>query len=153
MKKWHVSLTTPRRISEATPTCAIPRSRGGSVRVSTFGTVPSTPFSRFLWVATPPAEERRPVVLAPSGGTFCEDLMSAEGDGRKNSTTPTILARSGRQQRGSWAEGIKGWGAFSDPDSDPNLHGYLGQTRPASGMEYPGMPILCLLYTSDAADD
>ena len=38
--------------------------------------------------------------------------MSAEGDGRKNSTTPTILARSGRHQRGSWAEGIKGWGLF-----------------------------------------
>src|SRR5680860_1417646 len=142
MKKWHVSLTTPRRISEATPTCAIPRSRGGSVRVSTFGTVPSTPFSRFLWVATPPAEERRPVVLAPSGGTFCEGLMSAEGDGRKNSTIPTILSGLDVTSAARGLKALKGGGAFSDPDSDPNLHGYLGQTKRSSGIECPGKPIL-----------
>ena len=42
---------TPRRISRVIPTYVIPRSRDGSVRASTLGTVQSTPFSRFQWAA------------------------------------------------------------------------------------------------------
>jgi len=47
--------------------------------------------------------------LTESQNTWCAET---ESDGRKNSTTPTILARSGRHQPRSWAEGINGWGGL-----------------------------------------
>ncbi len=43
-------LRTPKRISRAIPTRVIPKSRDGSARASTFGTVPT---SRLNWLICP----------------------------------------------------------------------------------------------------
>jgi len=52
------------------------------------------------------------MVLASSGGTFCEGLMSAEGDGRKNSTIPTILSGLDVTSPDHGLKALRGGGLF-----------------------------------------
>src|SRR5665811_74395 len=96
------------------------------------------------------------MVLAPSGGTFCEGLMSAEGDGRKNSTIPTILSGLDVTSPDHGLKALRGGGLF--------LTHILTHTCTDLWVK-PGQPVEwnipeclfccrnCLLYTSPSPRD